>query len=184
MALNFPSSPALNQTHTVGTKTWKWNGYAWDVQLQAAADSASVIAAFATANTALSIANSAFAQANTGGGGGAATDSLNIVFSNHNATAYKVVAINADSETILASTLDLTQANKVVGVLDANNETVTLGTLTNPSWTWTPDQTLYLGSNGEIVTSSTIDSAQFSLKIGYALSATKVFVKIGTPVVL
>jgi hypothetical protein len=136
------------------------------------------------ANTALDVAQSAFAKANTGGGGGAATDSLNIVFSNHNATAYKVVAINADSETILASTLDLTQANKVVGVLDANNETVTLGTLTNPSWTWTPDQTLYLGSNGEIVTSSTIDSAQFSLKVGYALSATKVFVKIGTPVVL
>jgi hypothetical protein len=183
MSLNFPISPALNEIHTVGSKTWKWNGYAWDVQLQAAADSASLVAAWATANTALSVANSAFAQANTGGGS-SPTESLNIVFSNHNATTYKVVAINADAETILASTLDLTQANKVVGILDANNETVTLGTLTNPSWTWTPDQTLYLGSNGEIVTSSTIDGAQFSLKIGYALSSTKVFVKIGTPVVL
>jgi hypothetical protein len=182
MALNFPTSPSLNQTYTVGTKTWKWNGYAWDVQLQAAADSASVIAAFATANTALSIANSAFAQANTGGG--TSTDSLNIIFENNNATSYKVVAIDANSETILASTLDITQANKVVGILNANTQTVTLGTLTNPSWTWTPDQTLYLGSNGEIVTSSTIDGAQFSLKVGYALSATKVFVKIGTPVVL
>jgi len=139
---------------------------------------------FSTANSALSIAQSAFAQANTGGGGGAATDSLNIIFGNHNATAYKVVAINADSETILASTLDLTQANKVVGILDANNETVTLGTLTNPSWTWTADQTLYLSSNGDIVTTPTIDGATFSLKVGYSLSATKVFVKIGTPVVL
>jgi hypothetical protein len=139
--------------------------------------------AFSTANLALSIANSAFAQANTGGGG-AATDSLNIIFNNHNATAYKVVAINADSETILASTLDLTQANKVVGILDANNETVTLGTLTNPAWTWTADQTLYLSSNGDIVTTPTIDGATFSLKVGYSLSATKVFVKIGTPVVL
>jgi hypothetical protein len=107
-----------------------------------------------------------------------------IVFSNNNAASYKVVAINANSETILASTLDATQANKVVGILNANTQTVTLGTLTNPAWTWTPDQTLYLGSNGEIVTSSTIDGAQFSLKVGYALSATKVFVKIGTPVVL
>ena len=137
-----------------------------------------------TANSALSIAQSAFAQANTGGGGNAATDSLNIVFNNNNAASYKVVAVNANSETILASTLDATQANKVVGILNANTQTVTLGTLTNPSWTWTPDQTLYLGSNGEIVTSSTIDGAQFSLKVGYALSATKVFVKIGTPVVL
>jgi len=124
------------------------------------------------------------AATNTGGGGGAATDSLNIIFNNHNASSYKVVAIDANSETILASTLDVTQANKVVGILDANNETVTLGTLTNPSWTWTPDQTLYLGSNGDIVTTSTIDNAQFSLKVGYSLSATKVFVKIGTPIVL
>jgi len=183
MALNFPVSPTLNQTHTVGSKTWKWNGYAWDVQITISgggADSASVTAAFATANTALNVANSAFAQANTG----ATTDSLNIVFSNNNAASYKVVAINANSETILASTLDATQANKVVGILNANTQTVTLGTLTNPAWTWTPDQTLYLGSNGEITTSSTIDGAQFSLKVGYALSATKVFVKIGTPVVL
>ena len=183
MALNFPSSPSLNQTHTVGSKTWKWNGYAWDMQTTPAADSASVVAAFSTANSALSIAQSAFAQANTGGGS-AATDSLNIVFNNNNAASYKVVAVNANSETILASTLDATQANKVVGILNANTQTVTLGTLSNPSWTWTPDQTLYLGSNGEIVTSSTIDGAQFSLKVGYALSATKVFVKIGTPVVL
>ena len=141
-----------------------------------------VPSAFSQANLAFAQANAAYAQANTGGGG--ATDSLNIIFNNHNATAYKVVAINADSETILASTLDLTQANKVVGILDANNETVTLGTLTNPSWTWTADQTLYLGSNGNIVTTSTIDGATFSIKVGYSLSATKVFVKIGTPVVL
>jgi hypothetical protein len=30
MALSFPSSPTLNQTYTVGSKTW--NGYAWDLQ--------------------------------------------------------------------------------------------------------------------------------------------------------
>ena len=137
-----------------------------------------------TANSALSIAQSAFAQANTGGGGNAATESLNIAFDNNNATSYKIVAINTNAETILASTLDLTQANKVVGVLDANNETVTLGTLTNPSWTWTSDESLYLGSNGDIVITPTIDGALFSLKIGYALSATKIFVKIGTPIVL
>jgi len=69
MALNFPSSPALNQTHTVGSKTWKWNGYAWDVQINISgggADSAFVVATSTTANTALNVANSAFAQANTG----------------------------------------------------------------------------------------------------------------------
>lgn len=28
--VNFPSSPAVDQEYTVGTKTWKWNGTAWN----------------------------------------------------------------------------------------------------------------------------------------------------------
>lgn len=32
MALSFPSSPSLNQLYTVGSKSWVWNGYAWDLQ--------------------------------------------------------------------------------------------------------------------------------------------------------
>ena len=31
----FPSGPSLNDTHTVGSNTWKWNGYAWDKQVAA-----------------------------------------------------------------------------------------------------------------------------------------------------
>jgi hypothetical protein len=182
MALNFPTSPSLNQTYTVGTKTWKWNGYAWDVQLQAAADSASVIAAFATANTALSIANSAFAQANTGGGGVA--ESLNVQFDNSTGATYKVVALDSTANTVLASASDITQVDKILGILDSSGETVTFGSITNPSWTWTAEQSLYLGSNGDVVTTSTINGAAFSLKLGYAISATKAFIKIGTPIVL
>jgi hypothetical protein len=30
MALDFPSSPTLNQVYTSGGISWKWNGYAWD----------------------------------------------------------------------------------------------------------------------------------------------------------
>ena len=30
MPINFPNSPSLNQTYTVGDFTWKWNGIAWD----------------------------------------------------------------------------------------------------------------------------------------------------------
>ena len=32
--INFPSSPTLYQTFTVGSKTWIWNGYAWDIKPQ------------------------------------------------------------------------------------------------------------------------------------------------------
>ena len=30
MALNFPPSPALNEIHEDGARSWKWNGTAWD----------------------------------------------------------------------------------------------------------------------------------------------------------
>jgi hypothetical protein len=139
--------------------------------------------AFSTANSALSIANSAFAQANTGGGGGVA-ESLNVQFNNNTGVAYKVVALNATANTVLASASDITQVDKILGILDSSGETVTFGSITNPSWTWTAEQSLYLGSNGDVVTTSTINGAAFSLKLGYAISATKAFIKIGTPIVL
>lgn len=30
-AIDFPNSPAVNDTHTVGSRTWKWNGVAWNL---------------------------------------------------------------------------------------------------------------------------------------------------------
>ena len=134
-----------------------------------------------TANSATTLAQAAYDQANTGAG---ASESLNVVFTNNNASSYKMVALNANGETILASTLQSAQVDKILGVLDDSGQTVTFGSITNVSWTWTPEQSLYLGDNGNIVTTSTIDGATFSLKIGYAISSTKAFIKIGTPVVL
>lgn len=32
MAVDFPSSPSLNDTYTSGGRTWKWNGTGWIVQ--------------------------------------------------------------------------------------------------------------------------------------------------------
>ena len=138
--------------------------------------------AYNQANTATTLAQAAYNQANTGGAG--ATESLNVIFDNSNASQYKIVALNANAETVLATSLEIGQIDRVLGVLDNAGETVTFGAITNPSWTWTPEQSLYLGSNGTIVTTSTIDGAAFSLKVGYAISAIKAFIKIGTPVVL
>ena len=137
--------------------------------------------AYTQANTATTLAQAAYNQANTGGG---ASESLNVIFTNSNATSYKMVALNSNGETILASALQLTQVDKILGVLNNSGQTITFGSITNASWTWTPEQSLYLGDNGNIVTTSTIDGATFSLKIGYAISSTKAFIKIGTPVVL
>ncbi len=138
--------------------------------------------AFSQANTATALAQAAYNQANTGGGG--VTESLNVAFNNNSATQYKVVALNSNGETILASASNIGQVDKIIGILNNANETVTFGSITNQSWNWITDQSLYLGSNGEIVTTSTIDGGAFSLKLGYAISSTKAFIKIGTPIVL
>jgi hypothetical protein len=31
MAIDFPTSPALNEIYTYGGRSWQWNGTAWDV---------------------------------------------------------------------------------------------------------------------------------------------------------
>ena len=30
-AIDFPNSPSVNNTHTVGNRVWKWNGTVWEV---------------------------------------------------------------------------------------------------------------------------------------------------------
>jgi hypothetical protein len=30
-AIDFPNSPSVNDTHTVGNRIWKWNGTVWEV---------------------------------------------------------------------------------------------------------------------------------------------------------
>ena len=42
MALQFPPSPNLNQTYVSGTRSWKWNGYAWDAVLTVIAPSSGI----------------------------------------------------------------------------------------------------------------------------------------------
>jgi hypothetical protein len=31
MALSFPANPSVNDTYSIGAKSWIWNGYSWDL---------------------------------------------------------------------------------------------------------------------------------------------------------
>jgi hypothetical protein len=74
MALDFPSSPALNDTYTEAGKTWRWNGTGWQLvtagtvtNTDVAADAGIVDTKLATIATAGKVSNSATtaASANT-----------------------------------------------------------------------------------------------------------------------
>lgn len=37
MSINFPDSPTFGQVYAFGSRSWTWNGYAWDVAISASA---------------------------------------------------------------------------------------------------------------------------------------------------
>lgn len=104
-----------------------------------------------------------------------------------NILAYKVVRANSLGKAVYASADNLSDANKVLGV--AINSALTADTvnvraegfLENPYWNFTPNQNLFLGLNGEITSSPSIGA--FSNTIGYALTTTKIFIKIGRSII-
>ena len=61
MALDFPSSPSLNDTYQLGNKTWKWNGSAW----QLIGEFIDVAGVYDHANGAFDLANGTATIANT-----------------------------------------------------------------------------------------------------------------------
>jgi hypothetical protein len=138
--LNFPSSPSLNDTYSVGYKTWIWNGYAWDLQL------ANTDPIFAQANAAFDKANTDVTSISVGSGtyGNATFVPVLTIESNGRISSVSTIAIEggggggsgdstvrANSEVFVANgststfTLSLTD---IIG--KANNSIVTVDGLT------------------------------------------------------
>lgn len=51
-----------------------------------------------------------------------------------------------------------------------------------PSWTWTPDGDVWVGDNGLLT--QTVPSGAFLQRIGFALSATRLWVELSEPLLL
>lgn len=85
----------------------------------------------------------------------------------------------------------LSHRGKLVGLtLSAASAGVTLdirgdGEITEPSWSWTVDQPVYLGTNGLLTQTVPVKpSSEFLQRVGFAVAATRIFLLIEPPIVL
>lgn len=98
-------------------------------------------------------------------------------------SGHRIVTTDASGNAIYADHSTLAHANAVIGLtlgaasVNASVQVQSAGEVTEPSWTFTPRQTLWLGTNGLIAT--TAPTTGFSLVIGYAMTATTIFMSIG-----
>lgn len=61
---------------------------------------------------------------------------------------------------------------------------MTEGPVTEPSWAWTPNAPIYVGTNGTLTQAAPTSPAKFVLQIGFALTATTMFVRRRDPIYL
>jgi len=114
--INFPNSPLIGDTYTLGSKTWVWNGAAWDVE-----------------------------GGGGGGGGGSGSSSSTIsltnnsggtlvqgmpVYSNGSGTVSKAIANSQTTSRFVGLVSDLTIANA------ASGNVITDGVLTAATSAW------------------------------------------------
>lgn len=107
-------------------------------------------------------------------------------------SGHRLVAPQADSGVLYASSGSLADLSRPVwlttgAIMTGQSGLVTyLGSVAEPSWSWTPGQPVYLGAAG--VLTQTVPSLAggfaFSLQVALATSATELFFNPKSPVVL
>jgi hypothetical protein len=102
--------------------------------------------------------------------------------------AYRAITTDQLGQIIHADSNTLAHADVVLGVsINAANSDglvryVTAGQLTNPSWNFTPTQPIFLGPDGQLTHNPNTGIVQS--RIGYALTATTIQVRIGLSIAL
>ena len=102
-----------------------------------------------------------------------------------------VILDSSGTKVIYASSDTLSHGNAVIGISTnaaiANDNVMVIrdGAMMEPSWTWIPDQAVYLGLDGVLTqTPPSYPSDLFLLVIGFSVNPTTLFIKIGEPIIL
>jgi hypothetical protein len=88
----------------------------------------------------------------------------------YDATARMVYADSTTAENVVGLSLNAAAVNGAVTVALSESE------ITHAGWSWTPQQPLFLGANGNL--SQTAPASGFSVRVGEAITATRIFLRI------
>ena len=116
--MNFPSSPTLNQEYSFGTKSWRWNGTAWQI---ISVSTTEAVAAAASANAAATSASNASTSATNAASSATAAAS----------SATNAAASASEAAATLASTVKLTGDQTIAGTKTLSSNPVLSGGTAN-----------------------------------------------------
>lgn len=120
-------------------------------------------------------------------GANGATGGLQSFLAGQILSGHRVVTANALGKLIYADCTIADHAAKVVGItigsaaIDVLTQITAYGELTEPTWTWTAGQIIYLGRSGNLLTTPD-PAAAFILLLGFALTPTKIFIHPREPI--
>ena len=126
------------------------------------------------------------AQGPAGPSGGAALS----VVADSSIGGHRVVVLKASGAPEYADNTNSSHTNKVLGItLNAGNSGDTIsvvrsGEVVEPTWNWTLDLPVFLGTNGLLTQSAPANPAVFSQVVGFPVDATTLFVTLREPLLL
>lgn len=123
-----------------------------------------------------------------GGAGGGSNDHIDLsIDAAQDILAYKIITVNTSGDAVYASSDNLDHVNRILGIAKGSVQTGhkvhirNKGLLSNSGWSWTPNQILYLGLNGDITANPNI--GLFSNSIGFAVTNNIILVNISRSII-
>ena len=109
----------------------------------------------------------------------------------NNISGHKCVMLGPDEKAIYASCSDISCSRKVIGITQnaaISNDLLVVrkyGVMSEPTWNWDTSKPIYLGIDGNLTQTQELwPISQFTIILGYPISATKMLVNISPPIIL
>jgi hypothetical protein len=144
-AIDFPNSPSVNDTHTVGNRIWKWNGATWDVVRSSVSFSTGATGATGETGATGAVGNTGVtgATGNTGPTGETgATGLTGVTGANGNTGATGLTGVTGDTGPSIVTTKgDLATFSTVVARLPIgqNGQVLIADSSTSTGLAWSDD---------------------------------------------